>query len=172
MAEDWPIIARQLTKFGIDDPCNCVGIIGTIAKESASTFKPVREAYWLYDRDPAAAYRYYASVDPPRKAAYGGGPDYHGRGYLQTTHLSNYQRVQDVTGLPVVAKPDLLLEAEAAAAALCIWWTDRPMSYLCKVRDWAEVRRRVLGGPDPDGVQRIRRVADLLLPLAAERGFL
>jgi hypothetical protein len=157
----WPLVAAALHKRGLASVLSCIGAIGTIAKETASTFLPVREAYWL---SRAAAYAYYA--DTSKHAAYDGGPEYHGRGFVQTTHRYNYKRVQDITGFPVVAQPDLLLEPEAAAEALAIYWDDRDIHLMCERRDWGAVRRSVLGGADADGVARITRCANMLLPTA------
>lgn len=154
---NWPILYKVMTAYGMGSPANCAGVIGTVAKESASTFAPVAEAYWL---DAASRERWYK--DTSKHAPYSGGWQYYGRGYIQTTHDYNYKAVQDATGLPVLDNPDLLLEPLAASHALCIYWTARNMQAMCEAHDWAAVRKAVYGGNDPDGIERIRRVAQVL----------
>lgn len=146
-----------MAEYGVNSPLDCVGIIGTIAKETASTFMPVPEAYYL---DDAARERWYK--DTSKHAAYSGGWWFYGRGFIQTTHDYNYAKVRDRTGVDVVASPDLLLEPELAAHALCIYWTERDISSMCQRRDWAAVRKSVYGGNDPDGVARIKYVEQIL----------
>lgn len=153
----WPVLYKVMLEYGIGDPLNCVGVIGTVAKETASTFLPVKEAYWL---SPAAAEAWYKNTR--EHAPYSGGWWFYGRGFIQTTHDYNYRRVQEKTGLPTVANPDLLLEPLAASHALCIYWQDRDISSMCQRRDWAAVRRAVYGGADADGAARMARIAQVL----------
>ena len=52
------------------------------------------------------------------RLGYGGGANYFGRGYVQLTHIGNYQKFQDLTGKPLVSNPDLVLDPELAAFIL------------------------------------------------------
>lgn len=166
----WPTLWKVMAQYGLVSPPVIAGIVGTVAVETGA-FLPVREAFYLYNQDPAIAEILYQQDkqvawdwynDVSRHAVYEGGPDYHGRGFVQTTHKSNYQRVQDRTGLPVISQPDLLLSAEVASHALCIYWQDRNISPSCEAKDWLEVRRRVFGGVDQPGATRIAEVARVL----------
>lgn len=170
---NWPLIYKtmNLPQYNLGTPLNCVGVVGTIAKETGA-FLPVREAYYIYDQDPAIAEQMYQKDKTPAyawyndtvaHAPYEGGPEYHGRGYVQLTHKGNYQKVQDKTGLPVVAEPDLLLKPEPAAHALCIYWQDRGIAAMCERRDWNAVRTAVYGGNDPDGVARLQRAERIMI---------
>lgn len=158
MAANWPVVCRALRRYRMDDRLTCIGAIGTIAIETASTFAPVREAYWL---PPAQREAYYA--DTTKHAPYAGGTRYHGRGYIQTTHSYNYERVGRELGLDLLSEPDRLLEPWPAAVALATYFRDRGIPAICQRRDWAGVRRAVYGGADPAGAARIARAADLLL---------
>src|SRR6185295_16394150 len=82
---NWPILcdvfgqwAGVVPGLGLDSPASLAGLVGTIAKESAGTFAPVEEAFWLDIRARQAEWA---------KHGYGGGPQYHGRGFIQTTHV-------------------------------------------------------------------------------------
>lgn len=164
-----------MVAWGIATPLVAAGIVGTIAKETGS-FAPVRESWWIYDVDPATAYRYYN--DTSKHAAYGGGPQYHGRGFVQLTHASNYQAAQDAinaqTGstLDLVANPDQALDGAVAAHIMCWFFVSRGLVPLCEQRAWEEVRRRVWGAyGDNDGVGKLRRAESVLVPLATARGY-
>lgn len=133
-------------------------MIGTIAKETASTFAPVAEAYYLSDAQRIAWYK-----DTSKHAPYSGGWIYYGRGFIQTTHDYNYKKVMEATGVDVLSNPDLLLQPELAAHAMCIYWRDRDISSMCQRSDWASVRRAVYGGSDAEGVARLQKVAAALL---------
>lgn len=168
--KSWPVLWKIMATYQLTSPAVIAGICGTVAVETGA-FLPVREAFYLYSQDPTEAERLY-QLDPhpaydwyndtTRHAVYEGGPQYHGRGFVQTTHKSNYQRVQDRAGLPVVDQPDLLLQSEAASHALCIYWQDRNIVPSCEAKDWLEVRRRVYGGVDQTGADRIAEVARVL----------
>lgn len=169
MELSWPIIYEAMERP--TDKGIIVGILGTIAKETASTFLPVREAFFIYSRDPVEAERLFQANPAPAyrsyndtsvHAKYEGGPDYHGRGYIQTTHIYNYQKVQDRTGIPCVVTPDLLLEPENAAKAFELYWNDRNISDPASRMAWLEVRRRVFGGTDNDGAARMQRIYESL----------
>ena len=69
---------------------------------------------------------------------------YRGRGLIQITGRHNYTLMARVTGLPLLADPDLLLEQEPALRASIAWWeTNVPDGLL---GDVARVTRVVNGG--------------------------
>jgi hypothetical protein len=143
---NWPIVARALHELGIYDRNIAAGTIGTIAIETASTFAPVREAFWLSEEWRRANLRYYP---------------YYGRGFVQTTWASNYHAVQDVLGIPCVDDPDLLLDPWNAARALAIYFRDRGVASAAQAQDWSLVRYRVLGAYN--GIERLVGIANTLL---------
>jgi len=162
--------------WDIASPLVGVGIIGTIAQESGS-FAPVREAWWLSD---AARWAYYNNVGtgPGQHAAYGGGPEYHGRCFVQLTHRSNYQAAQAAINsrmgwhLDLVGDPDKALDATVAAHIICWFFVDKGIVPFCEAQNWAEVRRRVYGAHDAAGLGKLQFAAGRLIPLAQQRGFL
>lgn len=173
--DNWPHICRAAGIWQIADPLVLVGFLGTMMQETGSLY-PVREAYWVWNVDPQAAIRYY--LDTSKHAAYQGGSgwEFHGRGYVQLTHQSNYQAVQDKMaelGVPVdlVNNPDLMLTPEVAAHALCIYFVNRGLVAACQSQDWSSVRRGVYGGSDAVGVAKLQRANSMLYPLAQQRGY-
>lgn len=146
----------------IATPSCAAGIVGTIAKESG-TFGPVRESWWLSE---AARWAYYN--DTSKHAPYQGGANYHGRCFVQLTHVGNYQQAREgilkQTGryIDLVGNPDLALEPENAADIICWFFASKGLVPLCEQGNWDEVRRRVYGAYDADGVAKLHHAARVL----------
>ncbi len=69
---------------------------------------------------------------------------YRGRGLIQITGRNNYSLAADLTGLPLLDQPDLLLQQEPALRASIAWWEESvPDAALASV---ARVTRAVNGG--------------------------
>ena len=174
VADNWPVCVKAFAAWGIATPLVLIGLLGTMAKESGTLY-PVRESWWVYDVDIAAAYRYYA--DTTKHAPYQGGPDFHGRGVIQATHLPTYRAFQDAMWgelgvyVDLVNNPDNMLKPDVSANFAAWFFIQKGLVPLCEARDWPEVRRRVLGGYDADGIAKLRHAESVLLPLAQARGF-
>lgn len=160
--ENWPRLVEQMNHAGIYGRMVAIAMIGTIAKESASTFRPIHE------------YRNADGSIPQVWYTYDGGPEFHGRGFIQLTHRSNYQRysiaVSELWGteivpdpqLDLVAVPDRALDPDISAAVSALYFRDHANGALllaARNGQWDQVRRYVLGGPDPEGTARIARIA-------------
>lgn len=52
----------------------------------------------------------------------GDGWRFHGRGIPQITGRANYALLEKLTGLPLLEKPDLLLEPDTALRCAVLWW--------------------------------------------------
>lgn len=74
----------------------------------------------------------------------GDGWTYRGSGLIMVTGLYNFQVVEDVTGLPVVANPDILREPAGALDVAVAWWEARVPDEVMGNR--VRVRRAVNGG--------------------------
>lgn len=100
-------IKSECTKQGIGLKPQIAYVLATVDHETAHTFQPVREAYYLGEPDAAEAYR--------RKLRY---YPYYGRGYVQLTWQNNYATYGKLLGLNLVAKPDLALDPRTALFVL------------------------------------------------------
>lgn len=166
----WPKLTEQMFNAGIYEYDVCLGMIGTIAIESASQFMPVHEAFWLNEEDRLAEYVSHN---------YDGGPNYHGRGGIQHTHRYNYEKLgpkiaalwdtsPNQPDFDLVANPDNLLNPDISAAADVIYFRDTAtmqgysLVEACQDRDWEWVRRLVYGGRDIPGEQRIAQIVSVL----------
>lgn len=148
VTEHWPKLVEQLGHCGIVDKPVQMAMIGTVAIETASTFAPVREAFWLDEAWRAANLRYHP---------------YYGRGYIQLTWESNYAaygpKVAELWGtspdqpdFDLVGNPDQALNPDIAAAVASLYFRDHGredgdgIPEAARRGDWREVRRLVQGG--------------------------
>lgn len=123
--------------------------LATADIETAHTFQPVREAYWLSEDWRKKNLRYY--------------PHY-GRGYVQITWEDNYKRADRELGLggSLVADLDRAMEPEIAAAIMVRgmqegWFTGKKLSdYL--PGDYVNARRIING---TDKAKQIAGVAEM-----------
>lgn len=154
--DTWPRIVEQLEHCGINDRATQIAAAGTIAIESASTFRPVIEAFWLDDAWRRANLSYYP---------------WFGRGVLQLTHEQNYRtygrKVDDLWkaggAIDLIARPDDALDPDISAAVLAVYFRDHGGDNMARipaaarVGNWREVRRLVQGGSA--GLDRLEQIA-------------
>lgn len=89
--------------LGIGLPTQVAYVLATTQWETAQTFQPVREAFWLDEEWRRANLSYYP---------------YYGRGYVQLTWEKNYQAYSDMLGIDMVDEPDRALEPAVALFVL------------------------------------------------------
>lgn len=78
-------------------------ILATVEHETGGKFAPVLESWYMSDE-----YRNGLRYAP-----------YFGRGYVQITWKTNYQKYEDILGLPLVAQPELTLRPDVSLFILC-----------------------------------------------------
>lgn len=145
VTRNWPLIHKELVKLGIDNPSVQAAAIATIAIETASTFEPVKEAYWMSEAWRRDMLRYYP---------------YYGRGFIQLTWDYNYKTYGELLGVNLFDEPDRALVPAVAAAVLAEYFLLRGVAAAAKNHNWTEVRRLVQGGSD--GLTRLVRVVGAL----------
>lgn len=74
-------------------------ILATVEHETANTFKPVTEAFWLSEDWRIKHIPYYP---------------YYGRGYIQLALKPNYEKYSQILGVDLVRNPNLALEPKNA----------------------------------------------------------
>lgn len=137
----WPAIHQALEARGIASDAVCAAAIGTIAIETASTFRPVREAFWLSEGWRRAHLRYYR---------------FYGRGYIQLTWEENYRKYGRALDVDLVGDPDLALQPDVAASVFAEFFVRSGAAAAAEAYDWAECRRRVQGAHA--GLERLVRI--------------
>jgi hypothetical protein len=154
VVEDWPLIYGALELYGIADYNTCRAAIATIAIETAHTFKPVREAFWLDDQlghERAEQWRannlrYYP---------------YYGRGHIQLTWADNYRYYGWRIGHPeILDTPDRALLSPISVLVFGVYFLERGVSAAAQREDWAECRRLVQGADA--GLDEFIRIVDRL----------
>jgi hypothetical protein len=89
--------------MGLSLPTQMAYVLATANWETNSTFKPVREAYWIPNAEEwrrTHLTRYYP---------------FYGRGYVQLTWQRHYKFYGDVFGLDLVARPDDVMRHDMSA---------------------------------------------------------
>ncbi len=167
---NWPRLVEQLAHCGINTRPTQIAMIATVAIESARTFAPVREAFWLDEAWRANNLTYYP---------------FYGRGYIQLTHRSNYERYgpkvaelwgtsPDQPDFDLVGDPDRALDPDISAAVSALYFRDHGgdgdalIPEAAAAQDWREVRRLVQGGAA--GLAELTEMATALwaLPMPGE----
>lgn len=97
-------IVAECLEQGVRQPEQIAYVLATAEHETGGTMLPVREAGYL--KRPG----FYL-----RKLRYF---PYYGRGHVQLTWRANYQKYQDLLGLPLVANPDLVLRFDVSVFIL------------------------------------------------------
>lgn len=149
---NWPRLTAQLDLCGLNERATQVAMIGTVAIESASTFLPVREAFYLGEPEPAESYRKTLWYYP-----------HYGRGFIQCSLEGNYraygQKIAALWGagaddptFDLIANPDNMLDPDMSAAFAALYFRDTKtvQGYgivdAARAGDWEWVRRLVQGG--------------------------
>jgi len=142
----WPLIHHGLVERGQASRNSQAGSIGTCSIETAHTFLPVTEAFWMSEEWRYANLRY---------------APYWGRGDIQLTWESNYRKMSPVVSVNLVEHPEAALEPGNAAVIFAEYWKDHDIQSPADAEDWAEVRRRVQGADA--GLDELERIVHELL---------
>jgi len=127
---NWPAIHAELVARGIGSREVQAAALGTIAVETARTFEPVEEAFWLDDAWRRANLRY---------------APFWGRGYVQLTWDYNYRAYGEALGVELVNNAHLATQPDIAAACLAEFFDRAGVAKAAERCEWREVRRRVQG---------------------------
>ncbi len=161
VAKNLELILTALQTRGILTGNVAVGVLATVAVETAHTFEPVAEAYWLTPVERARHFDQteYGRVDPQT------GQRYYGRGFVQRTWRTGYQASATALKIDCVTHPDLLLQPANAANDLALFWATKPgLVTACNASQWPAVRRLVNGGTN--GLEDFTACVTQLLLLA------
>ena len=135
MANDVEFLIERCKAHGLSLN-QCAYVMATVQHETNGLYVPVREAYWLSESWRRNNLRYYP---------------WYGRGYVQLTWRTNYQRVATRFNRPdLMRNPDLMItDRQLSADALIIgmfWgWYGQPLTNFVNGRkkDYVNARRSV-----------------------------
>ena len=113
-------------------------VLATTFHETAHTFKPVVEAFWLSESWRSRNLRYYP---------------YHGRGFVQITWKENYQKFSDLLNVDLVNNPDLTLDFDNSFYILTYGFKHGTFTGR-KISDYVDFQemRRCINGTDKAGL--------------------
>ena len=103
-------IKMECRRQGLKLNAQIAYVLATTQWETAQTFRPVRESYWWdnqYGFEKAEKMR-------QSHANIGRYFPYYGRGYVQITWRTNYEKYSKILGIDLVNNPDLALQPETA----------------------------------------------------------
>lgn len=115
---DYQFILSKVKNSSITDVRQQAYVLASIRHETAGTFKPVKEGYWIKNNRIEKLYEYYQKNNPKAlKTIFPNGLsgiNYLGRGLVQATHDYNYEKFGELLGIDLLGNPDLALEPETA----------------------------------------------------------
>ncbi len=161
----WPRLVEQLAHCKINIRPAQIAMLATVAIETARRFAPIHE------------FRNADGSLPAHWQTYGGGPNFHGRGFIQLTHDYNYRAYgpkvaalwgtsPDQPDFDLVGDPDRALDPDVSAAIAAIYFKDRGIPQMAAIGDWVAVRRAVQGGTA--GLEAFTKMANSLTALPAD----
>ena len=131
----WPLVLAALSEFGIDSPLVQVAAAATIAVET-SIFMPLTEKRADSNRQPALwaiQARYWPS-------------GFFGRGFIQLTWKSEYDRMGKALGIDLVSNPALAATPKIAARILALYFKENHVSDAANEGKWQLSRKIVNHG--------------------------
>lgn len=176
-------LERAMTRCSITTPRRAAHFLAQIGHESAGltrleenlnySAKRLREVWPSRFTDATAAVcankperianRVYSWRMGNGDEASGDGWRYRGRSPIQITGRSNYAAMEELTGLPLIAQPELAASIDSAALIAATWWQTNGLNRLADTGDVLAVSRRINLGTTrtsriPNGLQdRIAR---------------
>jgi putative chitinase len=125
-----------MQEFEIDTPLRKAAFIAQIAHESGE-FRYVKEI---------ASGEAYEGRNDLGNYDDGDGVKYKGRGFIQITGKSNYQRISTAFGINFVDNPEWLEAPEWACRSAAWWWKDHKCNEMADAENFAGITRRINGG--------------------------
>ena len=147
-----PFVCDGLRACNLDDRPMLLMALGTIRAETAG-FKPISEGISQYNTSPGG--KPFDLYDPPTQIAKnlgnthaGDGAAFKGRGFVQLTGRSNYQRIGTQIGANLIANPELGNDAATAGRILAQFLknSESAIRTALKNNDLAKARKLVNGG--------------------------
>ncbi|MBI2599334.1 hypothetical protein HYW43_00235 [Candidatus Daviesbacteria bacterium] len=125
--ENIPLIAKALDEEGILDSNVLAYALATVEHETAETFAPIDEIQ---------------GKKSARRLGYEGGTNFHGRGFIQITHLRNYKVIGERIGMgdELAKNPKLASNPEVAAKILAVFFKDNNVANLASQGDFVSAR--------------------------------
>ena len=131
-----PLLNQYMHEYKICGSEREAAFLATIIHESGS---------FRYTREIASGASYEGRKDLGNIYK-GDGVKFRGRGLIQLTGRSNYERASKALGIDFVSNPQLLEQPRYATQVSCWWWSDKGLNEIADTGDFRRITRRVNGG--------------------------
>jgi putative chitinase len=131
-----PLLNKYMAQYGINTQARKAAFLATILHESSSL---------TYTEEIASGLAYEGRKDLGNIEA-GDGKRYKGRGLIQITGRTNYERASKALGVDLVSNPQLLEQPEWAVKSACWWWQSKGLNELADKGDFRRITKIVNGG--------------------------
>ena len=139
-----PFLNKAMEIYGINNPLREAAFLAQIAYESfelkylEEVWGPT-EAQSLYEPGSEVA-KLLGNSEP------GDGEKYKGRGAIQITGRTNYEKYGDLLGVDLVDNPAIATTPQIAFSTAGAFWQANGLNELADEGDFAEITRRINGG--------------------------
>jgi putative chitinase len=131
-----PLLNQYMHEYRICGAEREAAFLATIIHESG---------HFRYTREIASGVAYEGRKDLGNIYP-GDGVRFRGRGLIQLTGRSNYERASKALGVDFVSNPELLEQPEWAVKSACWWWADKGLNEIADKGDFRRITRVVNGG--------------------------
>lgn len=131
-----PYLNRYMHEYNICGELREAAFLATIIHESG---------HFKYTRELASGSAYEGRKDLGNIQV-GDGQKYRGRGLIQLTGRTNYEKASKALGFDYINNPTLLEQPEHAARVSCWWWANNGLNEIADTGDFRKVTRKVNGG--------------------------
>lgn len=133
-------LSAAMADFSIDTPPRQASFLANVGHESGGL-------HWLVELwGPTIDQQRYEGRRDLGNTVKGDGFKFRGRGLLQTTGRTNYQKVSDALGLDYIADPDRLAEPADASRSACYFWKSHNLNQFADVGDFLSIVKTINGG--------------------------
>lgn len=177
-----PAFNAAMARYRIDSSVRLAAFLAQIGHESAQLTRLVENlnysakglmTTWPARFDAALAAQYARQPERIAAAVYNGrmgnttpgdGWRYRGRGLIQVTGKTNYQKCGEALGLDLIAHPELLEQPEQAAMSAAWFWASNSLSSLADAGSFEAITRKINGGLNgqTDRLALYRRALEVL----------
>ncbi len=133
-------LVMAMSKFLITSGKREAAFLATIAHESGQ-LRYTKEIW-----GPTPAQQRYEGRQDLGNMYVGDGRRFMGRGFIQITGRSNYQKITDAFRIDFVSQPELLETPDYAAMSAAWWWATHGCNEAADVPDFMRVTKIVNGG--------------------------
>jgi putative chitinase len=131
-----PLLTVAMAQFEIDTPRRQAAFLAQVGHESGQL---------KYTEELADGHAYDGRVDLGNTSP-GDGPRYKGRGLLQITGRSNYERCGRGLGIDLLSQPDVLALPENAVRSAAWFWKEHDLNQFADSDRFGSLTKQINGG--------------------------